>query len=307
MKTASSFLKRPGGLNPVQKMEGGGGFWEKSDKCRQGGIAPPIFWSAGAWGDASKGVTTERRFSLPGTRFRKRTGGPTQGGPRCVARAGFSLVEVLVGIGIIAALAALLLPVLSSTVESANSTKCISNLRSIGPALASYIGENSGTLPGPLLPSQGPRYNMVSGTYAAYLADFLYPYLNIPEPSPGGLPALATARRMAPMFYCPSFAKAAKDNFPNPYFVRWKIAALGTSKPPWGSYDAPPPQYPMRYLAIPEPAKTWAICDIDQKCPDLPAVSWSGSIPPQPIHRGVRNALFFDGHVAKIAEDGTPL
>lgn len=61
--------------------------------------------------------------------------------------AAFSLVEVLIVIGIIATLAVLLVPSLDSMRNRAQQARCASNLRQIGSALLQYAGENNGALP----------------------------------------------------------------------------------------------------------------------------------------------------------------
>lgn len=59
-------------------------------------------------------------------------------------RNGFTLVELLVVIGIIAVLIALLLPALAAARESANATKCLSNLRQVGLTVQLYTTESKG-------------------------------------------------------------------------------------------------------------------------------------------------------------------
>jgi prepilin-type N-terminal cleavage/methylation domain-containing protein len=74
---------------------------------------------------------TRRRISSPGGR----------------RRPGFTLVELIVVIGIIAFLVMMLLPTLRNAREAANRTSCLSNLRQIGIATYVYLVEHRNTFP----------------------------------------------------------------------------------------------------------------------------------------------------------------
>src|SRR5271165_7001695 len=73
---------------------------------------------------------------------------------RIDARDGFTLVELLVVIGIIAILIGLLLPMLARARDAAITAQCASNMRQEGIAVNQYVSESHGFLPPYRLPGQ---------------------------------------------------------------------------------------------------------------------------------------------------------
>lgn len=66
---------------------------------------------------------------------------------------GFTLIELLAVIGILALLAALLLPALASAKAKVRRASCLSNLRQIGIAIHLYADDHDGSIPhGPIAP-----------------------------------------------------------------------------------------------------------------------------------------------------------
>lgn len=59
----------------------------------------------------------------------------------------FTLVELLVVIGIIAILTAILLPAMTSAREKANRVKCLADMRTISQAIVMYASQNKGKVP----------------------------------------------------------------------------------------------------------------------------------------------------------------
>lgn len=83
----------------------------------------------------------------------------------------FTLVELLVVIGIMGVLIAMLLPALISAQRSARTIQCASNIRSICAALLAYAGENRGAFPPNIsIPSPG-QYWYDQDRIGRYLAN----------------------------------------------------------------------------------------------------------------------------------------
>lgn len=105
----------------------------------------------------------------------------------------FTLVELLVVIGIIALLIAILLPALSKAREAAGNAVCLSNLRSIGQANLMYAMDNKDSIVWPMTKKS-------NGNAEFYWWDFLGPYLG---KNSVGTPAVVKAcpqYRMPPAF-----------------------------------------------------------------------------------------------------------
>ena len=147
-----------------------------------------------------------RKFTSNG-RASTRTDGVSTNQP-FGGRLGFTLVELLVVIGIIALLISILLPSLNNARRSARAIKCASNMRQIGNALLLYTGDNKGRL----IPCYVFPYNSTCYPdgfwWPAELVKLNYikaPYLQLD-------PAKATAFAAPPedlgVFQCPDATRA---------------------------------------------------------------------------------------------------
>src|SRR3712207_2331514 len=83
------------------------------------------------------------------------------------SRGGFTLVELLVVIGIITVLIGLLLPALGKVREHSRRTNCLSNLRQLGHAMVMYTNEFKGRLPNTNPPSTPADYTATNEVLVA--------------------------------------------------------------------------------------------------------------------------------------------
>jgi prepilin-type N-terminal cleavage/methylation domain-containing protein/prepilin-type processing-associated H-X9-DG protein len=155
-------------------------------------------------------------------------------------KSGFTLIELLVVIAVIAILAALLLPVLTSAKEKGRRAKCMSNLRQIGIAITMYAQDNNDNLPR----SDGTDPSLGEATWdlPKSLADSLGTYAN-------------KANVYRDIFYCPGAFTSIQDtdfwwNYSSGHRVtayQWFISRDGTQ----GAANHYPSQLalPKSYLA----------------------------------------------------------
>ena len=158
----------------------------------------------------------------------------------CRNAVGFSLVELLVVIGIIALLISILLPVLNRAREAANQVKCMSNLRQLAAAFVAYANNNRGSFP-------GDAYGDWGYTVLPDPADWIYWQVgrdmnqSAIAPYAGGGDALKSLCRCPSDTPPPRQSPWPQTTWPDPYNYSYEMDWLLTGSPRWarGWYDTP--------------------------------------------------------------------
>jgi prepilin-type processing-associated H-X9-DG protein len=117
-------------------------------------------------------------------------------------RPGFTILELVVSVGIVMLLAALILPAIGSAREAARRTQCMNNLRQIGLALHTYHDQHRSLPAGWVWEASKPSGYGWAASLVPYLEDNVPPiYRNLPLSDPRN----RSARQTRPeIFVCPS-------------------------------------------------------------------------------------------------------
>jgi prepilin-type N-terminal cleavage/methylation domain-containing protein/prepilin-type processing-associated H-X9-DG protein len=141
----------------------------------------------------------------------------TDGPAERTARKGFTLVELLVVIGIIAMLVGILLPALQQARRTANMVKCAASLRQIGAAFQFYANDHKGYwpavvhAPGNTSPNANPIG--VERRWCDLLAKYLYKEdKNNPLRTFDDYTDIANVRGLAPIWGCPEWNRNDSGN-----------------------------------------------------------------------------------------------
>ena len=218
-----------------------------------------------------------------------------------VRRTAFTLVELLVVIGIIGILASLILASLARGKEKARGVACLGHLKQLGLGFALYLDENNNNFPAP-----GSKT-----LYGPLPEDWIY-WQVARDPKQSVLaPYIASGYFATNLFRCPSDGAARElergNRSTDPYIYSYSMTSYlptnninpGTSL----ALDAARNYLPFNAASVRNPSGKILLAEEDRDAPPdgLNDGRWVPNINPLTTrHNGRGNAMFIDGHVESV-------
>jgi prepilin-type N-terminal cleavage/methylation domain-containing protein/prepilin-type processing-associated H-X9-DG protein len=213
--------------------------------------------------------------------------------------AGFTLVELLVVIAVVAILAALLLPALSQAKEKGKSIRCVSNLRQLAIAATLYADENEDILP-------WSERHWISPSNPTAVMNYTDP--TVPNFRTNAYWQLSEyVQRSDGFWHCPSApldSAVTKSGDDSPLIgYMGNMYAIGITDSP---VFPPPDVLPKRLgqLLNPLRAKLFTDVGLNWQAVWVGVAYESPSFPtpviPVPVHRKSLNAAMADGHAEQM-------
>jgi prepilin-type N-terminal cleavage/methylation domain-containing protein len=223
------------------------------------------------------------------------------------SKQGFTLLELMVVIAIIAILAALLLPVLSAAKEKGRRVRCMNNFKQLSLGIQLYADDHADQLPGPVWQGFWEEYDNVDSKRLSY---YIATYMGIAAPSATPQDNLFARCPSAPLHWTrpdPATPPMSTDT-PLSYIVSTSVTSISTGALSWpfGYPYASPPfnkksnEAPKRMGDIASPSMSWAMTDADKDNAGSHA-AYFPFLPEAPSHGKIRNQIFFDWHITAVA------
>jgi len=226
---------------------------------------------------------------------------------------GFTLVELLVVMAIIAILAAMIMPVLMEAKDAAKMKRCVGNLRQLGAAVALYIDDHNGF--GLPIDATTTEHSYDNAWVLHVKAMKSYVGQAVQDPRPSGVTGY---QQPNVIWVCPGDVCRGKAWNDRPCWWHWGSSYL---YPGPTAYISPSPSSPKDYmtkdpLAVPRRPMSWRVPRRDilladywfdfhsgyrvDKNVDQPQLFWM-QLNPRPKN-DVRciNVLFLDLHAAAV-------
>lgn len=208
------------------------------------------------------------------------------------SRCGFTLIELMVAIVIIAVLASIAFVVAKRGLEKAHAATCMSNLRQVGIFMNGAASENHGQYP-----HGGPPRGWISRVCAVMVSDY---------PDTGGeKDALFFEEGAGKIFTCPS-DKDGRKQLHKSYLANPWVVGMKTGEGEWlgnGSFK------PTRVQSIKRPAEVFLVVEDwtrDAKLWRGNGLRYKGDLQKDeshPAHGDGRHFLYVDGHVEFLTRD----